>query len=122
MNNQVNPCAYYKNIKNQIGHYQNMTNIFIKLEYDQKLNQLGEFLTNMFKDELEYTMGGRIKRAFKTPKKTSRYLNPKLNGNKLLYFQRQFKGHYQCTKQHKKSSKFGKKKQERKTYRKFIKE
>lgn len=75
-----------------------MTNIFIKLEYDQKLNQLGEFLTNMFKDELEYTMGGSIKRALKTIKKTSRYLNLKLNGNKLLYFQRQFESHYQCIK------------------------
>lgn len=75
-----------------------MTNIFIKLEYDQKLNQLGEFLTHMFKDELEYTMGGNLIRAFKDAKKTSGGLNIKSNDNKFCYFQRQFESHHQHSK------------------------
>ena len=73
-----------------------MTNIFIKLECDQKLNQLGEFFTNMFKDQLEYTMQGDLNRAIKTLEKISGNLNIKPNGNKLCYFQRQSQSHYKC--------------------------
>lgn len=54
---------YFKALNNQVKNYSNMQNIFVKMELEQKLQGLGEYMTGLFKDELRFTMIGDLKRA-----------------------------------------------------------
>lgn len=65
------PSTYYKHLSSQVKNYSNMQNIFVKMELDQKLQGMGEFMTDLFRDELKFTMQGILNRTSQI-KKTGR--------------------------------------------------
>lgn len=71
-----------------MNSFTNLSNIFDKLESDEKLSTLGDFLTKMFNDEMVFAVQGYIKRIKKTEIYESSDQYQKAALSEFLNFQR----------------------------------